>query len=160
MLNYIRMIDTFCRNSIMSIPIIVSMISLVDYKYIELTLGIILNLILNIIFKWITLYIPFIPDRYRPKNAKGCDACLDDRDCSHEIGMPSGHSQLIWFFVIYLWSLKPNLLNALILFPIAIYISLSRYYTNCHTLGQIMVGGFLGILISGFCYSHNFKVGC
>ena len=84
----------------------------------------------------------------RGNGATGCGACRDDSDCSEEIGLPSGHSQLAWFFVFTLWLQKPTLLSALILFPIAITISVSRYFSNCHTKLQIIIGSIIGIIVA------------
>lgn len=74
-------------------------------------------------------------------------------------GMPSGHSQLAWFFSIYLiLSLLHNEFNSnnkyiyikiIILIFLALLVSYSRIYIdNCHTLGQVIIGGFIGIIMA------------
>ena len=146
MKHIINSLETFCKNSVLSIPIICFMIGIIDFKYILITIGIILCGIINFIIKSIINKI--LPYKYtkRPNNAKGCGACNDNY--IDNIGLPSGHSQLAWFFVFYLWLLKPNIRNALILFPIALIISISRYFSNCHTKLQIFIGSLIGIIFA------------
>jgi membrane-associated phospholipid phosphatase len=80
-------------------------------------------------------------------------------------GMPSGHSQLAWFFSTYfilkIWqSLSGNIYTKLInprvivLLIIAITVSYSRVkIEGCHTTGQVITGGIIGI-ISGFVVNY------
>lgn len=76
-------------------------------------------------------------------------------------GMPSGHSQLAWFFSTYLiltliennnnLSNKSKYKNFKIiaLVMLATLVSYSRVYIEgCHTLGQVIVGGVLGAVMA------------
>ena len=105
----------------------------------------------------------------RPPNANSCAFILDNSTAT-SYGMPSGHSQTAWTFATYFllkiiknWYNKYNnnknisiidyiwlVVSCILIFSSAIYISYSRVYIEgCHTLQQVIVGGFIGI-VSGF----------
>lgn len=105
----------------------------------------------------------------RPPNANSCAFILDN-SIATSYGMPSGHSQTAWTFATYFllkiiknWYNKYNnnknitiidyiwlVVSCILIFSSAIYISYSRVYIEgCHTLQQVIVGGFIGI-VSGF----------
>ena len=155
-------ISNFFRNSVISIPIINFIIGciLFDKYLIFLTIGLLLSGLLNYIIKYI-IYISFnsLNRKWflRPINAKGCDACCDDRPAHDKIGLPSGHSQLIWFFITYLFIYSYHKYNyhSLFILPILIIlassISLSRLGwlgNECHTPFQVIIGALLGSITS------------
>jgi len=84
--------------------------------------------------------------------------CHSKENAMVEFGMPSGHAQIACsvatFWLLYLSN--SNLLgiwNSLYLILIALGVSLSRVLINCHTPGQVIVGGGLGVLTAIFNYN-------
>ncbi|CAF97127.1 unnamed protein product, partial [Tetraodon nigroviridis] len=83
----------------------------------------------------------------------------EPRPCA-EYGMPSSHSQLIWFFVVYFFLflyLRMHQTNnarcvdllwrhilSIILLGLALSVSYSRVYLLYHTWGQVIYGGVAG----------------
>ena len=114
-----------------------------------------------------TKSLPILGSGSRPPNANSCAFILDNSK-SKSYGMPSGHSQTAWTVATYLLcKIIQNFYNAQytknttntsiidyiwlivscsILLCTAIYISYSRVYIEgCHTIQQVIVGGFIGI---------------
>jgi membrane-associated phospholipid phosphatase len=164
-------IRIFFRNSVISIPIINFIIAcvLLDKFLIALTIGLLLSGLLNYIIKY-TIYISTNSQNriffLRPKNAKGCDACCDDLPAHDKIGLPSGHSQLIWFFSIYLflYSYHKYIEKSFIILPIlillAVSISLSRlgwFGNECHTPFQVIIGALIGSITAYYYFNVFFK---
>ena len=116
-----------------------------------------------------TNYLPILGIGSRPPKATGCHFILDNIP-ANSYGMPSGHSQIAWTFATYIIlkiikkqynNVKTNsiittfdymwlILSCILTLCIAIYISYSRVYIEgCHTIQQVIIGGFFGV-ISGF----------
>lgn len=139
----------------------------------------IVNGLLKLSFKQIyklfkTDYIPFIGQGSRPKNCTNSGTFLKlNKPISTTFGMPSGHSQLAWFFSSYiiLNILQSNKFNIhsfkfdkafkhenlskykymwfkiIFLIIFALVVNFSRIYVeNCHTLGQVIIGSIIGII--------------
>ena len=107
----------------------------------------------------------------RPKDARDCSAFTHCDTCHlrpKSFGMPSGHSQMGWFFFAYgILYLANHVLKALtgtgedkinkvpaqiwfivgscFLFVMAVTLSYSRVYLSCHTVQQVVLGGFFGL---------------
>jgi membrane-associated phospholipid phosphatase len=118
--------------------------------------------------------LPFLGIGDRPKGAKDCGAFTDCESCNlktNSFGMPSGHSQIGWFFFIYgslymaehiriKYHTAENLYKAriwlsvgiVLLFLMAITLSYSRVYLNCHTVQQVIMGGIFGIGVGLLSY--------
>lgn len=97
---------------------------------------------------------------------------------SKSYGMPSGHSQLAWFFSTYI--ILDILLDSkeltddtirninidtsksiriLLLIILALTVGYSRVYIDgCHTLGQVSVGGIIGIVFAFLAYYLKFYI--
>lgn len=102
---------------------------------------------------------PIIGKGERPEGASNCGTYLVYPDKpALSYGMPSGHSELGWFFSTYLIleiisnkSIKKYnhlllLLSMLILVVYAYINSYARVYIEkCHTSGQVWIGGILGV---------------
>jgi membrane-associated phospholipid phosphatase len=102
----------------------------------------------------------------RPAGATNCSTfAFVSNPVALSFGMPSGHSQLAWFFSTYfslkIWSsLNGNIYNKIInpriflLIILASIVSYSRVkIEGCHTTGQVITGGIIGI-ISGFIVNY------
>jgi membrane-associated phospholipid phosphatase len=122
--------------------------------------------------------LPLLGIGARPYGAKNCDFIPDDNKFK-SYGMPSGHSQIIWTFGTYIISkLIYNcyytvnnpitttqiqiiryilvILSTLFILSIMIYVSYSRVYIEgCHTIQQVIVGGFLGVLLGFLVYYYE-----
>lgn len=90
-------------------------------------------------------------------------------------GMPSGHSQSAWFIftfvLLYLIDvLKLNnssfsyestknwiTYTIILLFIITVFISYSRIKENCHTIEQVLLGSFIGVVL-GFIFYNISKI--
>jgi membrane-associated phospholipid phosphatase len=112
-----------------------------------------------------TDYIPFIGQGTRPSGAHSCSSFISAPLMpATSFGMPSGHSQLAWFFtvyaclsIIYKWknkitielTKKKVILSCIALIVLAITISYSRVsIEGCHTTGQVVIGGLIGSVIA------------
>jgi membrane-associated phospholipid phosphatase len=87
----------------------------------------------------------------RPKGAKDCGAfidCTNEKDGS--MGMPSGHSMSISFFITFLiltsYS-KKRYINYILGILLAILVMSQRWWVGCHSLLQIIIGGVIGIFL-------------
>ena len=108
---------------------------------------------------------PIIGSGERPEGASNCGTYLVFPDKpALSYGMPSGHSELGWFFSTYLildiLSLKSVrkynsivlLISMITLIGYAFVNSYARVaIEKCHTSGQVLVGGFLGV-VKGLCF--------
>lgn len=104
--------------------------------------------------------LPFIGDGSRPEGASNCGTYLVYPDKpALSYGMPSGHSELAWFFSTYiildLVSKKTMTKNNKLLIFVLIILLISYAIVNsyarvkiekCHTTGQVLVGAILGII--------------
>ncbi len=130
----------------------------------------IFNKILKQIFKQIYEKLkldtlPFIGKGARPKGALNCSPMPTLKSytrVSKSFGMPSGHSQTVWFLFGFglLYLIKqfknnrlPQSLNTilfsvtiLLFLGISIYISTSRILNGCHTIQQVILGGLIGFV--------------
>lgn len=71
---------------------------------------------------------------------------------SQKYGMPSGHSQLIWFNVIYIGCILKNLYFFILSLALALNTMRQRYVYRNHTMNQIIIGSILGICIGYIFY--------
>lgn len=130
------------------------------------------NMIFKVIAKYIytildTDYIPFIGQGTRPLGAHSCSSFISTPLIpSISYGMPSGHSQLAWFFSIYAClsvinmqnqnqnqnqnqTTNKKILSCMALILLAITISYSRIHIEeCHTTEQVVIGGIIGTTIA------------
>jgi len=105
---------------------------------------------LNKVFKKIFRnFIPF--DGPRPKGAKNCGCFLDINNInkvSVTHGMPSGHTQNIFFLVTFLALYFNSIYKSFILGLIGFYGGYLRVKFGCHTVGQVIIGGLIGIILA------------
>ncbi|KAI8890592.1 PAP2 domain protein [Backusella circina FSU 941] len=103
------------------------------------------------------------------------EAIEQERPHSHlgdGYGMPSSHSQFIWFFAVYgslhlykriqLDHVYWKHLVCLAMYALAVLVSLSRIYLGYHTLNQVLAGSSVGVLfgcvwygITCYCYASG-----
>ncbi len=67
-------------------------------------------------------------------------------------GMPSAHSQMIWFSTIFIYLSLKNTKISLIYILFCIITMLQRYYFNHHTISQVIVGSFVGSIFAYFIF--------
>jgi membrane-associated phospholipid phosphatase len=105
----------------------------------------------------------------RPTGATNCGTFLKvSNPNAISFGMPSGHSQLAWFFTTYyilhiinnklqyINNNKYKYLSSLLLVILAVIVSYSRVYIDkCHTIGQVIIGGIIGIILGFILYNIN-----
>ena len=129
-----------------------------------LIIGYIFNTVLNFVLKNYIFFpimrennYPIIGIGSRPKNAMNCDLWSTGK-ASTTYGMPSGHAQLITFFVMFqLFKNKPNnnnnnqfksYFNNFLLILVWGYLLYSRVELGCHTYQQVIVGSIVGAITS------------
>jgi len=104
---------------------------------------------------------PLLGHGTRP-NTKDCGLFCTGKE-SKSYGMPSGHAQIICFFVTY-WILEivnttdrkyiNKLFSIVILLASAFLVMYSRvYWAKCHTIQQVSVGGTIGICLGLLFYT-------
>ena len=111
--------------------------------------------------------LPLIGKGERPEGATNCGTYLvyPDKPAT-SYGMPSGHSEINWYFITYIIldilytsnykniNISDLSINITILLSYAIVNSYSRVnIEGCHTTGQVVVGGILGIIKAVLLYS-------
>ncbi len=170
----------FAQTSPHFLPIYSILFGLLGTNLYLIILGCLLysNAIFNKILKHIFKYIyeklkvdslPILGKGIRPKGAINCGSMPTLKSytrLSKSFGMPSGHSQNVWFLfgfgLLYLikkfrnntFPFKHQILNtilfsvSIILFlGISIYISSTRILKGCHTLQQVVLGGLIGFIL-------------
>lgn len=108
---------------------------------------------------------PIIGSGARPKEAKNCGLFTTKTGKNHpgSYGMPSGHSQSAVFFSTYVINqiLKSSMNTTLkysgvgIFIAIALAIMYSRVYLKCHTVQQVIAGGFIGYILGTNYFKHK-----
>jgi membrane-associated phospholipid phosphatase len=93
------------------------------------------SFILNIILK-------FTFKQKRPNNSINANIIYDDK-----YGMPSGHAQVVMSqLIVIAFYFKNKYLTSLALIQTLITLW-QRYYTNQHTMNQLLIGSFIGIVV-------------
>ena len=83
---------------------------------------------------------PIIGIGKRPDESKNCDMFIDYKS----YGMPSGHAQIISFFLVYELLSNNNKYYKIILTIVSIYMIYSRVKVKCHTGQQVVMGSLIG----------------
>ncbi|RUS79083.1 hypothetical protein EGW08_013136 [Elysia chlorotica] len=145
--------------SLLPMIILVSFATLIIFRRDLHTIAFATGLVVNEAVNWI---VKHAVKEARPMRGR--------QNLNTEYGMPSSHSQFMWFFSSYfavflllrlyrnhsiiddLWKYVCALLGILA----AILVSWSRVYLMYHTVGQVAVGAVLGIFLSApwFCFVH------
>jgi len=112
----------------------------------------IVYIIVFILNKLVNNYLKQFFKQDRPKNPK---KFLDDEQFSKKkSGMPSGHSQLTFFSVMYAYLVTNKFYPwILLLLSIAIIVIYERLAFRNHTLGQLISGAVVGSIIAYLAYS-------
>jgi membrane-associated phospholipid phosphatase len=84
----------------------------------------------------------------RPEGAKDCNLLCNDGNQSGRPGMPSSHSAEAAFILGFYYQQYDNRYIRLSLVIYTALVMLSRYLKKCHTINQVFVGAFLGLLLS------------
>jgi membrane-associated phospholipid phosphatase len=112
----------------------------------------IVYIIVFIINRLVNYYLKQFFKQSRPKNPK--KFLDDDQFSKKKYGMPSGHSQLTFFSVIYAYLVTnkfyPWILLLLSIGAIVIY---ERFVFRNHTLLQLISGAVIGSIIAYLTYS-------
>jgi membrane-associated phospholipid phosphatase len=112
----------------------------------------IVYIIVFIINRLINNYLKQIFKQDRPKNPK--KFLDDDQFSKKKYGMPSGHSQLTFFSVMYAYLVTNKFYPwILLLLSIAIIVIYERLAFRNHTLAQLISGALVGSIIAYLSYS-------
>lgn len=139
--------------SLIPLMIVVGFVTLVIFRRDLHTISFFVGTLLNEVINWV---LKHIIREFRP--CRGREALYT------EYGMPSSHSQFMWFFATYaaffLLIRIHHVINSTVLdnawkyvitlglFWSALAVSYSRVYLQYHTLLQVVYGGLLGILLA------------
>jgi membrane-associated phospholipid phosphatase len=176
----------FAQTSPVFLPIYAFLYGLISFNYYFIFYGVlsfvnsILNFILKVIFRFVYEKIgnnngmlPILGRGMRPPGAYNCGVIpTSDKSPATSFGMPSGHSQSVWFmfgfFILYF--LKSNVKNQnknknekpwtfwvglklSLLLIFCMFISSSRIYVGCHTVQQVIIGGIIGFFFGLSCFT-------
>ncbi|XP_056587994.1 dolichyldiphosphatase 1 [Triplophysa dalaica] len=138
--------------SLLPIAILVGFVTLIVFKRELHTISFFGGLVMNEGLNWLLKHIVQEP---RP--------CGGHSSLTTEYGMPSSHSQFIWFFVVYFFLflyLRMHQTNnarcvellwrhilSIILLGVALCVSYSRVYLLYHTWSQVIYGGVAGMVM-------------
>lgn len=64
-----------------------------------------------------------------------------------DVGMPSGHAQIISIFCFYLMFYFKNIYFSIFLLTILIINLYMRVYIGCHTILQVIIGALIGYIV-------------
>ncbi|XP_016404103.1 dolichyldiphosphatase 1-like [Sinocyclocheilus rhinocerous] len=139
--------------SLLPIAILVGFVTLVVFKRELHTISFFGGLIMNEGLNWLLKHI-----LQEPRPCGGGHTSV-----TTEYGMPSSHSQFIWFFVVYFFLflyLRMHQTNnakcvellwrhilSIILLAVALFVSYSRVYLLYHTWSQVIYGGVAGMVM-------------
>ncbi|XP_071821880.1 dolichyldiphosphatase 1-like [Apostichopus japonicus] len=139
--------------SLMPVSILVGFVALLIFRRELHTLTFLVGVVCNEAVSWVAKHII-----QEPRPCRGHDVLFS------EYGMPSSHSQFMWFFAVYIIlftyiRLHPpnsNSISELLwrhclavgVIVLALLVSISRVYLNYHTIRQVVCGAFLGIILA------------
>ncbi|KAI7795796.1 dolichyldiphosphatase 1 [Triplophysa rosa] len=139
--------------SLLPIAILVGFVTLIVFKRELHTISFFGGLVINEGLNWLLKHIV-----REPRPCEGGHSSL-----TTEYGMPSSHSQFIWFFVVYFFLflyLRMHQTNnarcvellwrhilSIILLGVALCVSYSRVYLLYHTWSQVIYGGVAGMVM-------------
>ena len=89
----------------------------------------------------------------RPQGARGCDAWCRAGPSAGQPGMPSTHTAFAAFFAAFYGPMVPwwgQMMFALYVIAVA----WSRLTKRCHTMGQVVAGALLGVVVALLCRSR------
>lgn len=75
----------------------------------------------------------------------------------NKYGMPSGHTQSVFFALTYLYLVKHSIYSFLLELCVAMITCYQRWKYRRHTISQILIGSLLGILFGGLSFSLTKK---
>lgn len=117
-------------------------------------IGYVVNIILNCVLKGI------IRDP-RPSSNKTVLNILENADKYipyNNYGMPSGHAQIVFFTVAYLYMVTKSE-KILAFTSILSFITLiQRVYTLKHSLLQVLIGSFIGVFMGFLFYFYGYQI--
>ncbi|TRY95051.1 hypothetical protein DNTS_004686 [Danionella cerebrum] len=138
--------------SLVPIAVLVGFVTLIVFKRELHTISFFGGLIMNEGLNWLLKHILQEP---RP--------CGGHSSVTTEYGMPSSHSQFIWFFVVYFFLflyLRMHQTNnarcvellwrhilSIVLLAVALCVSYSRVYLLYHTWSQVVYGAVAGLMM-------------
>ena len=127
------------------------------YYFIFYLLGIILNMFLNQLLKYLIKQPrPYIDQKTFELAMKHMKNTNYFNLISYDavLGMPSGHSQGVFFITAFMYFVFKNQYPNLITFYLLISIItiIQRVYYKFHTVNQIIVGGLIGISFAYLMY--------
>ena len=166
MKNIYFMLDRLTRAS----PLLIYLYMLLNYVLLGNTKYLLLGFIFfgSDIFNYILkeyVFMTFMGNKNYPvfgygtrPNTKDCGLFCTGKE-SKSYGMPSGHAQIICFFVTY-WILeilnkerKYKIIPISILLALAFLVMYSRvYWAKCHTIQQVLVGGTIGVCLGNVVF--------
>ncbi|XP_049594323.1 dolichyldiphosphatase 1 [Syngnathus scovelli] len=140
--------------SLLPLAILVGFVTLIVFKRELHTISFFGGLTLNEAVNWMLKHI-----LREPRPCAGTHSAM-----TSDYGMPSSHSQLIWFFVVYFFLflyLRMHQTNnarcvdllwrhvlSIVLLGVAFAVSYSRVYLLYHTWSQVFYGGVAGSVIA------------
>ncbi len=138
-----------------------SLSNIVPYVFSErYILGYLTSIFMAQLLKYIMF--PFFDFAKRPQGACGCDYISQKGDVSGRPGCPSGHMSTTAYFVVFNLLLlknsnfiKSNFNKWLFIFMnivLLIAMGWARYYKNCHSIIQIVLGIMLGSILAIFFF--------
>lgn len=130
-----------------------------DYITFIITCALIFDRHIYFIFYIICFILERILNKYiknrikenRPSNPK--KFLESDTFSKTKYGMPSGHTQLTFFSIIYAYLVTKNIMPwGILLLLIGLFVIYQRYIYRNHTMLQLIAGALLGSFIAYFSY--------
>lgn len=94
----------------------------------------------------------------RPEGAFNCNVLCTDGSQAGKPGMPSSHAAASIFFVIMYWKYTKNPYVRTLLLIYYLLILQSRYFKNCHSIPQLIVGSLVGFSTSAIVLKYTARL--
>ena len=120
------------------------------YYYI---IGVIVNSILNINLKLLIREPRPLPLKKANVNSNANNNVEFEKLTNfHIYGMPSGHSQFVFFSTMYVWLACKNIKTTLFYLCVSLITLYQRVKYNMHTIFQVIVGSIIGSLMGALTF--------
>ena len=130
------------------------------FLYYQMFFWFLIYIIFYLINIWIILTLQKFWKDPRPIN--GIEFMKDEFKNKDVYGMPSGHTQTVFFSLVFFYMKSNSIVSFILMLFIALCTMLQRYLYRKHTIMQIIVGGIIGSIYGYFtylCINHYKKNG-
>ena len=117
-------------------------------------IGFVFNIIINFVLKGLIQQ----PRPHEDRRLFNLEILSGKRIGYDRYGMPSGHAQTSFYSTIFIYLVLKNVWISLVYLFISSITFYQRIKFNNHTLGQVIVGSFIGTIMGYIVYQYGKKI--